>query len=171
MAKKFPDRVAAIVDLMSHLFMLAVMLFVLEIPFRPVSSVAIGRSLKLTIGVSGEDGQPLRVVLNDKVGEDSKLTIEIRLDDGRQLWLLEDSLKYLRKMDDDGRIRVEGYFREAEATKAVLIVTKVSDELITKKIVIGIVSQINGGVCNETGTIVVGHDPFYRFSLDSCLQS
>ena len=64
LGSEIPDRVAAIVDLMSHLFMLAVMLFVLSIPFRSSTDAAENESFELELSAY-QDGRQFIVGLAD----------------------------------------------------------------------------------------------------------
>lgn len=62
---EIPDRVAAIVDLMSHLFMLSVMLFVLAIPFRPPPSTATGKDAFHLEIRAYDDGRAVKLGIAD----------------------------------------------------------------------------------------------------------
>jgi len=171
MAKEFPDRVAAIVDLMSHLFMLAVMLFVLAIPFLPISSTLDDEPLTVTLSLFQDDGRQVAVSLPDLKEENSEIEVDIRLDDGRQLRHPEEVLRHFRQSERNLRVEIKGYLHNFSAKNAVVLITNITDPLILKPVSILVTSRSAGGGCHETHDLTLGIEPVYRFDIVSCKLS
>jgi hypothetical protein len=173
MKSEFPDRVAAIVDLMSHLFMLAVMLFVLAIPFLPANSSSDARalSLKFTFYSKNKTLSGGMAVIGD---EKSDVQIDVLLDDGSKTQSLEEGLRFLRRRTVDGSVEIDGYLRGHLSVKnAVVLFTSVRDELILSPLDVEIVSRSSEGLCHDTTKDgpVIGRQPFVIFNIATCSTS
>jgi hypothetical protein len=161
MAAEIPDRVAAIVDLVSHLFMLSVMLFVLAIPFRPPAAATATDSLALE--VSGyDDGKPVKLGLADFAKpQDALLEVAIYLSDGSTLRPLDDFLQHARHELQGTSIKIDGRLRERFSKSVVLLVTNTASSLVFAPLSIDIRARLSTGerYC-AVSQMVIGRDSF-----------
>ncbi|MBR0967095.1 hypothetical protein JQ554_28065 [Bradyrhizobium diazoefficiens] len=171
MAREFPDRVTAIVDLMSQMFLLAVMLFVMAIPLRSELDSAGKKKLIFAIKFEedGEDGATIVGALSEMDTQQAELIFDLRLDNGMELRPLEGALRSIKMEVVDGQVRIEGDPAEHfEARKAVLLFREIrKGRLIGRRIrVITVVDDR----CDLVAPMVVGSDPYYqRDDLRECL--
>ena len=169
-----PDRVAAIVDLMSHLFMLAVMLFVLAIPFRTQTAASNLEKLDLNLYFYAA-GELVDVGLDELVYEGTPLheiEIDVRLDDGTSSYPWRKGLKRLQIHALDKHIGIEGYVEQGKIKAFVVFLTNIGNtSLVSKNMVVDLNARSSSRPCIVSWSVVIGHDAAHRFDLDTCESS
>jgi hypothetical protein len=159
MATETPDRVAAIVDLMSHMFMLAVMLFVIAMPYRPQQLLAATETIRIEFRAY-DDGKPVQLGFSGLAGSRSTaIDISLFLSDGATLIPFEESLKFTRHEVQEDRVTLDGALKERLSKPIIALITNVSKDLLFAPIFLeGKATLSNGQNLCGLAPLVIGRE-------------